>query len=106
MLKSFKLMVNLVLIGIAIGRTYTIWQQRFTSVKHPRLITKDHRCGRTSNRVTLTASRQAGAALFSTPESIGEGGVGNARSRAIRTTPIKLEQATPRRERLKFHANS
>ena len=36
MLKSFKLMVNLVLIGIAIGRTYTIWQQRFTSVKHPR----------------------------------------------------------------------
>ena len=36
MLKSFKLMVNLVLIGIAIGRTYTIWQQRFTSVKHLR----------------------------------------------------------------------
>jgi hypothetical protein len=36
MLKSFKFMVNLVLIGIAIGRTYTLWQQRFTSVKHPR----------------------------------------------------------------------
>jgi hypothetical protein len=36
MLKSFKFMVNLVLIGIAIGRTYTLWQQRFTSAKHLR----------------------------------------------------------------------
>jgi hypothetical protein len=36
MLKSFKFMVNLVLIGIAIGRTYTLWQQRFTSVTHLR----------------------------------------------------------------------
>jgi hypothetical protein len=36
MLKSFKFMLNLVLIGIAIGRTYTLWQQRFTSVKHLR----------------------------------------------------------------------
>jgi hypothetical protein len=36
MLKSFKFMVNLVLIGIAIGRTYTLWQQRFTSVKRLR----------------------------------------------------------------------
>jgi hypothetical protein len=36
MLKSFKLMVNLVLIGIAIGRTYTLWERRFTSGKHLR----------------------------------------------------------------------
>jgi hypothetical protein len=35
MLKSFKFMVNLVLVGIAIGRAYTLWQQRFTLVKHP-----------------------------------------------------------------------
>ena len=35
MLKSFEFMVNLVLIGIAIGRAF-LWQQRFTSVKHPR----------------------------------------------------------------------
>ena len=34
--KSFKFIVNLVLVGIAIGRTYTVWQQRFTSVKRPR----------------------------------------------------------------------
>ena len=36
MFKSFRFMVNLVLIGIAIGRTYTLWQRRFTSVKHLR----------------------------------------------------------------------
>ena len=36
MFKSFKFMVNLVLIGIAIGRTYTLWQQRLTSAKHLR----------------------------------------------------------------------
>jgi hypothetical protein len=36
MFKSLKFIVNLVLIGIAIGRTYTLWQQRFTSVKHLR----------------------------------------------------------------------
>ena len=36
MLKNVRFMVNLVLIGIAIGRTYTLWQQRFTSVRHPR----------------------------------------------------------------------
>jgi hypothetical protein len=36
MLKSFKFIINLVLIGIAIGRAYTLWEQRFTSVKRHR----------------------------------------------------------------------
>lgn len=29
--KTLKLMMNLLLIGIAIGRTYAEWQQRFQS---------------------------------------------------------------------------
>jgi hypothetical protein len=35
MLKSFKFTVNLVLIGIAIGRAYTLWSVEIP-VKHPR----------------------------------------------------------------------